>query len=114
MVTGIMTPFFLTLNYLGWFRADPLEEVIGLDISYHGRSAYDPGEIPKLEFTSFSKAKGKKSERLQEIIRKSSMSGRDNMGGTEDDNHYNENDDDVEESNGMPYGISEDEFELSR
>lgn len=113
-VTGIMTPFFLTLNYLGWFRADPLEEVIGLDISYHGRSAYDQGEIPRLEFTNFSKAKGKKSERLQEIIRKSSMSARENMGGTEDDNVFNGNDDNIEESNGMPYGISEDEFELSR
>eukprot|EP00559_Dactyliosolen_fragilissimus_P005781 CAMPEP_0184858264 /NCGR_PEP_ID=MMETSP0580-20130426/3395_1 /TAXON_ID=1118495 /ORGANISM="Dactyliosolen fragilissimus" /LENGTH=432 /DNA_ID=CAMNT_0027354339 /DNA_START=407 /DNA_END=1705 /DNA_ORIENTATION=+ len=33
----LMTPFFLILNYLGWFRADALEEIVGLDISYHGR-----------------------------------------------------------------------------
>lgn len=31
-----MTPFFMLLSYTGYFRADPLEEVVGLDISYHG------------------------------------------------------------------------------
>mmetsp|Transcript_58204 Transcript_58204/g.142303 ORF Transcript_58204/g.142303 Transcript_58204/m.142303 type:complete len:700 (+) Transcript_58204:470-2569(+) len=31
-----MAPFFLWLNYRGWFRADSYEELIGLDISYHG------------------------------------------------------------------------------
>ena len=35
----IMSPFFWVLNYLGWFRADSLEEVVGLDLSYHGYSA---------------------------------------------------------------------------
>ena len=33
-----MFPFFIWLNYRGWFRADSLEEIVGLDISYHGRS----------------------------------------------------------------------------
>ena len=31
-----MFPFFIWLNYKGWFRADSLEELVGLDISYHG------------------------------------------------------------------------------
>lgn len=31
-----MFPFFLWLNYVGWLRADSLEELVGLDISYHG------------------------------------------------------------------------------
>mmetsp|Transcript_3909 Transcript_3909/g.10766 ORF Transcript_3909/g.10766 Transcript_3909/m.10766 type:complete len:631 (-) Transcript_3909:298-2190(-) len=35
-----MLPFFFALGYLGWFRSDPLEEIVGLDISYHGGSAY--------------------------------------------------------------------------
>ena len=35
-----MLPFFFLLSYLGWFRSDPLEEIVGLDISYHGGSAY--------------------------------------------------------------------------
>ena len=35
-VTSIMLPFFCLINYLGWFRADPLEEIVGLDIRYSG------------------------------------------------------------------------------
>jgi ammonium transporter, Amt family len=31
-----MLPFFLGLNYMGWLRADSLEELVGLDMSYHG------------------------------------------------------------------------------
>jgi Amt family ammonium transporter len=31
-----MLPFFVWLNYRGWFRSDPLEELVGLDLSYHG------------------------------------------------------------------------------
>jgi Amt family ammonium transporter len=31
-----MTPFFMGLNYMGWFRADSLEELVGLDLSYVG------------------------------------------------------------------------------
>ena len=36
----IMLPFFLILNYLGLFRSDPLEEVVGLDVSHHEAKAY--------------------------------------------------------------------------
>jgi Amt family ammonium transporter len=38
---GLMTPFFLVLNYLGMFRVDPMEERVGLDISHHKGAAYD-------------------------------------------------------------------------
>jgi ammonia channel protein AmtB len=31
-----MMPFFIWLNYRGWLRADSLEELVGLDMSYHG------------------------------------------------------------------------------
>jgi Amt family ammonium transporter len=31
-----MFPFFIWLNYQGWLRADSLEELVGLDMSYHG------------------------------------------------------------------------------
>ena len=41
-VTVIMFPFFCTLQYLGWFRSDPLEEIIGLDFRYHGTTYDDP------------------------------------------------------------------------
>ena len=35
-VTCLMGPFFMWLNYMGWFRADSLEELVGLDLSYMG------------------------------------------------------------------------------
>ena len=31
-----MAPFFIFMVYTGYFCSDPLEEVVGLDISYHG------------------------------------------------------------------------------
>ena len=31
-----MFPFFCILHYKGWLRADSLEEIVGLDVSYHG------------------------------------------------------------------------------
>lgn len=33
-----MYPFFLWLDYKGWFRSDALEEIVGLDTSYHGKT----------------------------------------------------------------------------
>jgi Amt family ammonium transporter len=33
---SVMTPFFVFLNYMGMLRSDSLEEIVGLDISYHG------------------------------------------------------------------------------
>lgn len=35
-VLGMMMPFFIWLDWKGWFRSDPLEEIVGLDTSYHG------------------------------------------------------------------------------
>jgi Amt family ammonium transporter len=35
-VMCIMLPFFVWLDWKGWFRSDPLEEIVGLDTSYHG------------------------------------------------------------------------------
>ena len=35
-VATIMLPFFIWLDWKGWFRSDPLEEIVGLDTSYHG------------------------------------------------------------------------------
>lgn len=38
---GLMFPFFSVLRAVGWFRVDPVEEQVGLDISHHKGSAYD-------------------------------------------------------------------------
>ena len=57
-VTFLMFPFFIWLNYMGWFRADSLEELVGLDISYHGGSALGNNEV-KLEYVeAFNRRKG--------------------------------------------------------
>lgn len=53
-VSILMYPFFITLNYLGWFRADSLEEVVGLDISYHGGTV-SPDDAPMLEYVEAMK-----------------------------------------------------------
>ena len=57
-VSAIMLPFFIVLNYLGWFRADALEEIVGLDVSYHGGS-YQAGAdaIKEEHLAAFNKRK---------------------------------------------------------
>ena len=48
-VTCLMFPFFCILNYLGWFRADVLNEIAGLDLSYHGAKYADPEAIDNMD-----------------------------------------------------------------
>eukprot|EP00591_Stephanopyxis_turris_P000846 CAMPEP_0195515732 /NCGR_PEP_ID=MMETSP0794_2-20130614/6701_1 /TAXON_ID=515487 /ORGANISM="Stephanopyxis turris, Strain CCMP 815" /LENGTH=585 /DNA_ID=CAMNT_0040644205 /DNA_START=127 /DNA_END=1884 /DNA_ORIENTATION=+ len=75
-VLVIMVPFFATLNYLGWFRADTLEEMVGLDISYHGGSAL-AGDVSseyveamrlRKEFNSSRRRKNKLSQTNAESL----------------------------------------------
>lgn len=52
-VIGLMLPFFSILKYIGWFRVDPMEEKVGLDISHHKGAAYDltgPGDEVNAEY----------------------------------------------------------------
>ena len=37
-IFATMTPFFLWLDSQGWFRIDKLEEIVGLDASFHGQT----------------------------------------------------------------------------
>lgn len=47
-VVTIMTPFFFVLNYMGMLRSDSLEEIVGLDVSYHGYSPHSlREEVPQ-------------------------------------------------------------------
>jgi ammonium transporter, Amt family len=43
-ISIVMGSFFFILNFLGWFRIDPLEEEVGLDISRHKGPAFDHTE----------------------------------------------------------------------
>ncbi|VEU33823.1 unnamed protein product [Pseudo-nitzschia multistriata] len=54
-----MFPFFIWLNYRGWLRADSLEELVGLDVSYHGRSTHDENSGIKKEYIeAYNRYKG--------------------------------------------------------
>lgn len=44
VVVIVLTPFFFFLLYMGWFRSDPLEEIIGLDVRCKGCGASDSVE----------------------------------------------------------------------
>jgi Amt family ammonium transporter len=37
----VMGVYFVILNYFGWLRINPLEEEVGMDISYHKGAAYN-------------------------------------------------------------------------
>jgi len=61
-----MFPFFIWLNYRGWLRADSLEELVGLDISYHGRSTHgENGDIKKEYIEAYNRYKGTIRQRNQ-------------------------------------------------
>mmetsp|Transcript_21862 Transcript_21862/g.38469 ORF Transcript_21862/g.38469 Transcript_21862/m.38469 type:complete len:536 (+) Transcript_21862:269-1876(+) len=53
-----MFPFFIWLNYKGWFRADSLEELVGLDISYHGGMDNKDGSVKKEYVEAYKRHKG--------------------------------------------------------
>lgn len=54
-----MMPFFIWLNYMGWFRADSLEELVGLDISYHGGGPQAKDDGVKKEYVeAYNRQKG--------------------------------------------------------
>ena len=39
-VFGIMGPFIYFLNYINWLHIDPLEEEVGMNISWHKGPTY--------------------------------------------------------------------------
>jgi Amt family ammonium transporter len=53
-----MLPFFVWLNYRGWLRADSLEELVGLDISYHGGMNNRDGGVKKEYIDAYNNHKG--------------------------------------------------------
>ena len=54
--TVVMFPFFSILNYMGIFRSDSLEELVGLDVSYHGYAPHAlDGEVTEEELREYFK-----------------------------------------------------------
>mmetsp|Transcript_41549 Transcript_41549/g.48448 ORF Transcript_41549/g.48448 Transcript_41549/m.48448 type:complete len:551 (+) Transcript_41549:51-1703(+) len=62
----IMCPFFLILHYVGWLRADSLEEMVGLDVSYHGRTS-DGDEKPNIEYIEAMRLQKKKNKNTARV-----------------------------------------------
>jgi Ammonium Transporter Family len=75
-IFATMFPFFMWLNYMGWFRSDSLEELVGLDISYHGGNQYEEEMVQEEIIKAFAEKKGLRRRR-----RDSSRRG----GGDDDD-----------------------------
>ena len=68
-----MTPFFMWLNYMGWLRADSLEELVGLDMSVmSGHQGFTPSkdEVDKEDVEEFTKRKSKKIAYRQSSFRR--------------------------------------------
>jgi Amt family ammonium transporter len=76
-VVCIMLPFFIWLDWKGWFRADPLEEIVGLDTSYHGGLALRGGhdEINPEYVSAYKKQKEENSLRRRSHSRGTAASG---------------------------------------
>lgn len=75
-VMFIMLPFFVWLDWRGWFRSDPLEEIVGLDTSYHGGLALVQGEeaVNPEYITAFQKQRAENN--LRRRSKRSGETGR--------------------------------------
>mmetsp|Transcript_23669 Transcript_23669/g.33061 ORF Transcript_23669/g.33061 Transcript_23669/m.33061 type:complete len:289 (+) Transcript_23669:537-1403(+) len=73
-VTVIMLPFFVWLSWKGWFRSDELEELVGLDRSYHGEGLAMHAEEVNLEYVNaFNKQREMK--RAKQTARSANRTG---------------------------------------
>lgn len=61
-IVCIMMPFFIWLDWKGWFRSDPLEEIVGLDTSYHGGLILANGGDEKVNPEYISQFKEQRTE----------------------------------------------------
>ena len=84
-IVGIMMPFFIWLDWKGWFRSDPLEEIVGLDTSYHGGLILSSGEgHEQVNPEYISQFKQQRAELRQRKV-KNGENGHMNGKGTYDD-----------------------------
>ena len=89
-VMVIMLPFFVWLDWKGWFRSDPLEEVVGLDTSYHGGLAMQPSgeEVDPAYISAYQKKKDEmlRNRRPNLLATLPEVVSVDSMGGITGDN----------------------------
>jgi Ammonium Transporter Family len=106
-VLFFMLPFFVWLDWKGWFRSDPLEEIVGLDTSYHGGLAMLSGH-DGVNPEYISAYKKKRSEEVGSRRRHHGLS--DTVTGSsagrelvddDDQNDENDDDDDMPDEEGL-------------
>lgn len=96
-VMVIMLPFFVWLDWKGWFRSDPLEELVGLDTSYHGGLALlaqegDDSVHPEY-ISAFKRRRSETSTlRLRKKASQRTMDVAEGAGFHHPDSHYLEED----------------------
>jgi ammonium transporter, Amt family len=98
-VFTFMLPFFVWLDWKGWFRSDPLEELVGLDTSYHGGMALlsSHSEI-KPEYISAFKERQYENNTLRRRQQKSlSFENRTTKTSSSINQQYGDEEDEVEE-----------------
>jgi Amt family ammonium transporter len=94
----IMFPFFLALDWKGWFRADPLDEIVGLDLSYHGGNALTADSSVKPEyFKAYEERREKRRSSHRSSRRVSSSSMNTNMARNQLHNDSEEEDEEKDE-----------------
>jgi len=64
-VLFVMLPFFVWLDWKGWFRSDPLEEIVGLDTSYHGGLYLHTNDDESVNSDAVEELRKKRSEHLR-------------------------------------------------
>mmetsp|Transcript_4664 Transcript_4664/g.10395 ORF Transcript_4664/g.10395 Transcript_4664/m.10395 type:complete len:540 (-) Transcript_4664:265-1884(-) len=70
-VAAVMGPFYLVLDYYGLFRSDALEEIVGLDLSFHGGSP-NPGApeyIKPEHLKAFNERKQEMKEKRRSMLK---------------------------------------------
>jgi len=94
-VLTIMFPFFIWLDWKGWFRSDPLEEIVGLDTSYHGGLALLSGtgdDDVNPEYVSAYKKKKEESQLKKRAATKKTLIPSDTVQGDLSDHQGDDSD----------------------
>jgi Amt family ammonium transporter len=69
-VMFFMLPFFFWLDWKGWLRSDPLEELVGLDTNDNGEDANVSAEKEEIRSDHLLAYKKKRDSKNTEILRK--------------------------------------------
>lgn len=87
----IMFPFFIWLNWKGWFRADALEELVGLDRSYHGGLVLRSEEVNPEYVDSFNQRRENRAHNRENGLTLSRDASHDPHESEDNSNHSSEN-----------------------